>query len=111
VPFNRYIHNIFSFTRTLCLRYRIVILYLLVAFVEFINPHDISLSTPTASASASASHAGPREGSLNDARTLVELNWDGSSGGTYMWHMIERDVVARYVCACLRRTHVNSRLL
>jgi hypothetical protein len=27
---------------------------------------------------------------------LVALNWDGSSGGTYMWHMIEHDVIEHY---------------
>jgi len=27
---------------------------------------------------------------------MVQLAWDGSSWGTYMWHMIEQDVMARY---------------
>ena len=27
---------------------------------------------------------------------LLQLGWDGSSGGTYMWHMIEQDVLERY---------------
>ena len=26
---------------------------------------------------------------------LVQLGWDGSSGGTYMWRMVEEDVLER----------------
>lgn len=29
--------------------------------------------------------------------SLVAMSWNGSSGGTYMWHMIEHDVLDRYV--------------
>ena len=27
---------------------------------------------------------------------LISLGWDGSSGGTYLWHMIQQDVLGRY---------------
>jgi len=27
---------------------------------------------------------------------LISFGWDGTSGGTYMWHMIEQDVLQRY---------------
>ena len=30
------------------------------------------------------------------ASSLVHMSWNGTSGGTYMWHMIEQDVRARY---------------
>eukprot|EP00967_Tisochrysis_lutea_P101561 scaffold152505_cov33-Tisochrysis_lutea.AAC.4 len=34
--------------------------------------------------------------------SLVAMSWNGSSGGTYMWHMIEHDVLDRcaYASAC-----------
>jgi hypothetical protein len=35
-----------------------------------------------------------RENSWSSA--LVHMNWDGSSGGTYMWKMIQDDVMNRY---------------
>jgi len=38
----------------------------------------------------------PREESHNISQSLMQLNWDASSGGTYMWHMIQEDVLARY---------------
>ena len=36
----------------------------------------------------------PRDVGVSDS--LVQMAWDGSSGGTYMWHMIEQDVRTRY---------------
>ena len=39
----------------------------------------------------------PREVEGNQvSTTLVGMQWDGSSGGTYMWKMIEDDVMSRY---------------
>ncbi len=36
----------------------------------------------------------PREEGFSTS--LVSMCWDGSSGGTYMWHMIQEDVLERY---------------
>ena len=38
----------------------------------------------------------PREEETEVSGALVSLAWDGSSGGTYMWKMIEDDVCQRY---------------
>ena len=37
----------------------------------------------------------PREEHAVSASLVSGLNWSGSSGGTYMWHMIEQDVLSR----------------
>lgn len=40
---------------------------------------------------------GGAQGNALDLRALPFLmSWDASSGGTYMWHMIEQDVLERY---------------
>jgi len=38
----------------------------------------------------------PREEGNQVSTTLVGMQWDGSSGGTYLWKMIEDDVMSRY---------------
>eukprot|EP00808_Paulinella_micropora_P018260 g27749.t1 len=39
----------------------------------------------------------PKEtGGTSFSPAVVNLAWDGTSGGTYMWHMIEQDVLERY---------------
>ena len=38
----------------------------------------------------------PREEQHALTHGLMQLHWTGDSGGTYMWHMIQEDVLARY---------------
>lgn len=38
----------------------------------------------------------PRDETGDISPELVNLAWTGTSGGTYMWHMIEQDVIERF---------------
>ena len=44
---------------------------------------------------AVCAQVGSRSSAALDVGRLASL-WRGGSGGTYLWHMVERDVVTRY---------------